>query len=134
MKCLVTGNSAVNVVSRLQSRLPSSARRDSGAVGACSGQAPAVRVSTLSRHNVHAHNTQPQLMAGAGRPGGAEAGNTQHRVALRVPQGREIIGLGHFLKQSFTGSIVFKPVKQSGELGPTWLALSSFLVSCVRFY
>ena len=71
---------------------------------------------------------------GAGRPGGAEAGNTQHRVALRVPQGREIIGLGHFLKQSFTGSIVFKPVKQSGELGPTWLALSSFLVSCVRFY
>ena len=86
MKCLVTGNSAVNVVLRLQSRLPSSARRDSGALGACSGQAPAVRVSTLSRHNVHAHNTQPQLMAGAGRPGGAEAGNTQHRVALRVPQ------------------------------------------------
>ena len=63
MECLVTGNSAVNVVSRLQSRLPSSARRESGALGACSGQAPAVRVSTLSRHNVHAHNTQPQLMA-----------------------------------------------------------------------
>ena len=98
MKCFVTGNSAVNVECGARVKDPSSARPDSAALAAC---------ELWAHRPVHAHNTRwPQLMVWG----------WEHKAQSCLKG--EIIGLGHYLKQSFTGSIVLRPVKQSGELGP----------------
>ena len=113
MKCFVTGNSAVNVECGARVKDPSSARPDSAALATC-----VWAVSTPTRAR-----TQHTVTT-------ADVWGWEHKAQSCLKG--EIIGLGHYLKQSFTGSIVLRPVKQSGELGPVWPELSPG--PAVRFY
>ena len=115
MKCFVTGNSAVNVQCGARVNAPSSARPDFAALAAC--------LWALSARPVHAHNTLwPQLMVWG----------WEHKAQSCLKG--EIIGLGHYLEQSFTGSIVLRTVKQSGELGTVWPGCVMSSGPAMRFY